>query len=53
MHQQPTEPQTVPKQRLRCTFVARLRDHTRFDDVDALVQRIRQDCAETRTVLGI
>jgi riboflavin kinase/FMN adenylyltransferase len=40
-------------QRLRCTFVARLRDHVKFDGVDALVARIHQDVADTRTALGL
>lgn len=35
-------------QRVRTTFVARLRDELKFDSVDALVEQIRQDIADAR-----
>lgn len=37
----------------RVAFVRRLRPELRFDSVDALVERMHADVAETRTVLGL
>ena len=33
-------------------FVERIRGEEKFDSIDALVERIEQDCADVRTVLG-
>jgi len=37
----------------RVAFVRRLRPELRFDSVDALVERMHEDVAETRSVLGL
>jgi riboflavin kinase/FMN adenylyltransferase len=39
-------------QRVRVTFVARLRDEAKFDGVDALIQQIQKDIADARTALA-
>jgi riboflavin kinase / FMN adenylyltransferase len=36
-------------QRVRTTFVARLRDERKFDSIDALIEQIRKDIADART----
>lgn len=40
-------------QRVRTTFVSRIRDELKFDGVDALLAQIRQDIAVARRDLGI
>jgi riboflavin kinase/FMN adenylyltransferase len=40
------------EQRLRVTFVDRLRDEARFEDVGALVRQIERDVEQTRAILG-
>jgi len=37
---------------VKLEFVARLRDELKFDSVDALVKKIRQDVKETRKILA-
>jgi riboflavin kinase/FMN adenylyltransferase len=39
-------------QRMRVRFVQKIRDEAKFDSVDALTARIRQDIDEIRSVLG-
>ncbi len=39
-------------QRVRVTFVARLRDEARYDSVDALLVQIRQDIVDARAALA-
>jgi len=39
------------EQRVRTSFVARLRDEVKFDSVDALIAQIQRDIADARTAL--